>query len=227
MRRVLLTCAVAALLAPGIAKAEVLSFTQTVVADFEFSLLGNTILNPGPTIDFIPFQAIGQLTFTLDASLNDPSQPTTVPFTNLTGHLDGVSPPPFLPFVISPNVEFLGGELTNIVRDGNGDVISADIKDLSARWDMVTPSMRLYTKVGLPFSAHITSLPFNYGAILAGPAPFEVYLDMGGTAPDPLVVMGRNRTLRVVPEPGSLALFGLGALGVLGLARRGRVARNV
>ena len=115
MRRQMLISLATLLLLPGVVNAGGLTFTENLVANFEFSLLGGTVINPGPTTPFIPFEAIGSLTFTLDSSINDPSQPTTVPFTNVTGMLAGVSPPPFLPYTISPDLQFLGGELTNIV----------------------------------------------------------------------------------------------------------------
>jgi hypothetical protein len=184
-------------------------------AHFEFSLLGGTVINPGPTTPFIPFEAIGSLTFTLDASLNDPSQPTTVPFINVTGSLAGVSPPQFLPYVISPDLQFIGGELTDIVRDGSGNVISADVSGLSMRWTMVgTPdNLTLFTKDGLPFDGTTNSIPFSLGTVLAGAADFNVYLDDGAT--DPLVVIGRNRTLTAVPEPSSLVLLGASGLVLL------------
>jgi hypothetical protein len=207
---------------PGLVHASDLTFTENLVANFEFSLIGGTVINPGPTTPFIPFEAIGSLTFVLDPSLNDPSQPTTVPFTNVTGSLAGVSPPPFLPYTISPNLQFLGGNLTNIVRDGSGNVISADVSDLSMRWDMIgTPdNLTLFTKDGLPFNGSTSSIPFSYGTVLAGAADFNVYLDNGGS--DPLVVIGRNRTLTAVPEPNSAALAGLAAftLGAVMAVRR-------
>lgn len=76
-----------------------------------------------PTDIFIPFQAVGNLLFGLDDSLNN-SAVTTVPFTNVTGVLDGVAPLPFLPYQISP-IEFVGGSLNNIVRDSNENIILA------------------------------------------------------------------------------------------------------
>lgn len=204
-----------------------ISFTEELDAQFEFSLLGGTVINPGPTTPFIPFEAIGSLTFTLDASLNDPSHPTTVPFLDATGSLAGVSPAPFLPYVISPDLQFIGGNLTNIVRDGSGNVISADVSDLSMRWTMVgTPSnLTLFTKDGLPFDGTTNSIPFSLGTVLSGAADFNVYLDDGVT--DPLVVIGRNRTLTVVPEPSSLVQLSASAmvLAVIGWQKRRGIRR--
>jgi hypothetical protein len=222
MRRQMLILVAAFMLFPGGVHAGSLTFTDNLVANFEFSLLGGTVINPGPTTPFIPFEAIGSLTFTLDSSINDPSKPTTVPFTNVTGMLSGISPPPFLPYTISPDLQFLGGELTNIVRDSHGNVISAEISDLSMRWDMVgTPfGLTLFTKDGLPFDGTTSSVPFSYGTVLAGAADFNVYLDNGGS--DPLVVIGRNRTLTVVPEPSSLVLMGVGVAGIGVVCRQKR-----
>jgi hypothetical protein len=226
MRRRLFLCAAAFLALPAIARAESTTFTRTIVADFEFSLVAGTDFNPGPVDSpFIAFQAVGDLTFQLDASLNDPSLPTTVPFLNATGVLQGTMPLDFGPFTISPNVAFLGGELTNIVRDGSGEVISADVRDLLMEWELIGPGFgRLYGKVGLDFDADGVSIPFADGTLLYGPTPFDVYSDDGDgdLSNDVLVAIGRNRTLRVVPEPSSAALLALGAAGSLAVARRRR-----
>ena len=125
-------CAAAVLLLPGLVQAESLTFTEQFVANFDFQLLGGTVINPGPTTPFIPFEAMGGLTFVLDPSINDPTK-TTVPFTSVTGTLTGVLPAGFLPYTISPDLRFLGGELTNIVRDSSGNLISANVTDLSMK----------------------------------------------------------------------------------------------
>ena len=87
MRYRTLICIAALLSFPGLVRASDLTFTETFVADFQFEpaceLHGHQ--PPGPASGWIPFEAIGSLTFTLDPSLNDPSHPTTVPFTNVTG----------------------------------------------------------------------------------------------------------------------------------------------
>lgn len=221
MRRYLMMFVAAIGILPGVAHAEQLTFTQDFIADFQFSLLGGTPINPGPTTPFIDFQAFGALKFTFDASLNDPSMPTTVPITGFSGVLDGVFPNFLLPYTISPNVAFVGGELTDIVRDGNGEVTSANIKDLAAFWELIGPGgLRLYGDAPLLFSGAIGSIPLGFGTILAGPDPFNVYLDTGVPGSDLLVAIGRNRTLSAVPEPASLAMLGMGAVSLLGYARR-------
>jgi hypothetical protein len=204
----------------------VLTFTVPVIANYEFSILGGTPLNPGPTTPFIPFRAVGDMTFQLDPSLNDASHPTTVPFVNMTGVLQGTppSPPSTLPHTIDPNVQFLGGSLTNIVRDGSGHVVSADVSGLSSRWEMLGPGFRLYTKDGLPFDAHGVSIPFETGTVLEGDAPLNVYLDVhdGNPADDILVAIGENRTRTVTPEPATVLLLGAGGAGLWWYRRRGR-----
>jgi hypothetical protein len=221
-----LICVAILLCFPGLARAENLTFTQKFIANFEFDVLGNTPINPGPATGFQPYEAMGALTFTLAPALNDPSQ-TTVPFTNVTGTLNGVYPTSLLPYTISPDVQFLGGDLTNVVRDGGGNVISADVSNLSMRWDLIAAggNLTLFTLDGLPFNGAITSLPFSDGTVLSGADQFNVYLNVGGS--NVLVALGEDRILTAVPEPTSGALGGLAALtvgAVIALRRRNGAA---
>ncbi|MFO0887762.1 MAG: hypothetical protein U0790_01305 [Isosphaeraceae bacterium] len=230
MRLRLLIASTALILGSAVLGGEITTFTSRVVADFELSLLGNTVINPGDQTPFLAYRAVGELTFQIDPSLNDPSNPTTVPFLSVTGVFEGVPPSPVLPFTLTPNLEFIGGELTNIVRDANGEVISADVSNLSMRWALTSPALPgpLYTIVGLPFSATIDSIPFSVGTVLAGAAEFEGYLDLGLGDSNPLVALGRNRTLTVVPEPPaivSLAASGLALGALLGGSRRRRTVQ--
>lgn len=207
-------------LAPGVLHAGPLSFTQRFVADFELSFVAGTPLNMGPVDSpFYACRAVGDLTFVFDPSLNDPSQPVSVPITSVTGTLTGQEPGFLLPYSLTPDLEFLHGSLTDIVRDGSGDVISANVTDLQMRWRIDGPGgLTLFTLAGLPFDGHVTSIPFGYGTVLSGAADFDGYLE---TPNGPLfVAIGRNRTLTSVPEPASIAMAGLGALGVLAASRR-------
>lgn len=214
------------LLLPGLSRATDVTFTQDVIANFEFDVLGGTPINGGPATGYLPYEAIGPLTFSLDSSLNDPSV-TTVPFTDVTGTLNGVNPPAFVgPYTISPDVQFIGGELTDIVRDGSGNIISAQVSDLSMRWDLVAAggAVTLYTLDGLPFNGPVSSVPFGYGDVISGPDPFNVYMNVGGS--DVLVAYGEDRTLTVVPEPGSAVPAGLAVVTLGAALARRRIVRR-
>lgn len=221
LARLIILCAGVVATVPAVAVAEVITFTETFQADFKFNFLAGTPFNTGAVdTGFIPFRAVGDLTFTL---FNDHVSPTLA-FTSVTGMLNGVSPtspPSTLPFFITPNVGFLGGNLTNVVYDGSGGILSANVSDLSMFWKLVgTPfNVTLYGKVGLPFDASNVSIPFSPGTVLTGAQPFEVYLEGG---PDTPVIIGADRTLTAVPEPNSVALSGLCGIGVFVAACRRR-----
>ena len=213
-----------------------LTFSSTFQADFDFEVVDGPLsaidgINVG---DVIPFSAIGALEFTLDDSVPGA---TSMPFTNATGTLTGVAPAPFLPFEITPDVQFVGGSLDNIVRDVGGQIISADVVDLRMLWEMsgnpailMGTDVLLYATDPLDFNGSVSGIPFAPGDTLAGPNDFEVYLDLGLGNPglpggDPLAAIGRNRTLTTVPEPGCIVLFTLGA-GLIVLRRRYKSPRT-
>lgn len=192
-------------------------FDVSVVADYEFAILTTTGLNPGDSMTpFIPFQAKGVLSFTLDDTALG-TKATTVAFTDVTGILDGTAPQDFLPHKIGP-YEFVGGNLTNVVWNGD-EIVSATVDDLAMKWEMIAPfgpngaDIRLFTKAGLPFQGQLDGIPMPNGTVLAGAAPFEVYMDQGN-GNSVLAVIGQNRILTVVPEPGTLTLFGLATMSL-------------
>ena len=207
-----------------------LVFSSIFQADFEFEVVDGPLsaidgVNVG---DVLPFRAVGPIEFTLDDSVPGA---TTMPFTNATGTLTGVAPASFLPFEITPDVQFVGGSLDNIVRDGGGQIVSADVVNLRMLWEMsgnpailMGADVLLYGTDPLDFNGRVSAVPFAVGDTLVGPDDFEVYLDQGLGNPglpggDPLAAIGRNRTLATVPEPSSIALLALSG-GVMILRRR-------
>lgn len=204
-----------------------LAFRNLIRADFEFEVVDGPLssLTGIPAGAVIPFTALGYMEFTL---ADAPSNATTIPFVDATGELPGVSPSAFQPFAIRP-IEFVGGELTNIVRNGSGDIVSADVSNLVMFWEMTgTPAIlggqevRLYGTTPLDFNGSVRGTPFANGDVIAGPSDFNVLLDLGLGDQDPLVSIGRNRTLTAVPEPGSLWVWGLMAVGLFAARRRFR-----
>ena len=227
MRIRVMVCVAMLILVPLPVRAGDVTFTENFVANFEFDVLGGTPINSGGPTGFIPYQAVGALTFTLDPSIDAPGA-TTVPIKDATGMLTGDFPGTTTPFTISPDVQFLSGDLTNITRDMSGHITSADVTNLSMRWDLIAygGGLVLYTLDGLPFNGTVSSVPFKPGDVISGPDQFNVYTNVGGS--DVLVAYGRNRTLTAaVPEPGSAIPAGLAAVG-LGAAllrrRRPRIA---
>ncbi len=83
----------AIVLAAGLpAAAEDTEFTVTMRANYEFNILGGTSLNPGGDTGYLPFAALGDVTFQLDASINDPTA-DTVPILNFQSELHGTPAP--------------------------------------------------------------------------------------------------------------------------------------
>ena len=215
--------AMALMLVPSAVRAGDVTFTQDFVAKFDFDLLGGTSINPGPATGYLPYQADGSITFTLDTTtLTDPSQ-TTIAITNAVGSFTGVPPLWLGAYSISPNIQFIGGELTNIVRDGSGNITSADVTGLSMQWELVAGggAVVIYSDGGLPFNGTVHSIPFTNGDVITGPDPVAGILPGTST----VVAYVENRTLTAVPEPGSaipagIAVVGLGAALLRRLGRR-------
>lgn len=203
-----------------------LLFTSEIRAEFEFSILSSGPLDSyGQTIGiprdvFLDYVALGSLTFELDDSF---ANATSLPFQSVTGRLNGISPAPI--FSISP-VQFLGGTLDNIVRDGSNNIVSGDVNNLSMRWEILVlegdPNLerRAFTLAGLPFSGAVGGTPFAFGDTISGPSPGPVDVFWDQDLNNPAAVV-QNRSLQAVPEPSSAALLALGLTTTL-LRRRKR-----
>lgn len=186
-----------------------LIFTSNVQADFRFTAVnGNPLGLPGGLV--LDFVANGALTFSLDDSV--PGAPSMA-FTNVTGDFTVSAPAGFAGATVRPFL-FESGQLTSITRDGGGNITGGNVSQLRMLWEMNLGAIRLYTKESLPFNGAVTGAPFQMGNQISGSAPFDVFLDLGNQATDPLAVIGSDRFLTVtgVPEPGSFALLGLGGL---------------
>ncbi len=197
-----------------------LVFEAPVVAQFDVLFyssgpLAAVAAGAGIPLDTqIAAEARGVVQFTID---DITAGTTTASFQNAVsvGRLQGVVPGDF--FSISPNVQFVGGTLTNIQQSG-GIVTSADVSNLEMVWDMelVLPAgaARLVSAAPLPFSGTVSGVPFSIGDQIAGPFPGPVdgLLDLGGGNLDPNPAISvSNRTLTIVPEPsfGVATVFGL------------------
>jgi PEP-CTERM motif len=195
-----------------------LVFTNGVQANFRFTTVVGNPLGLPDNLD-LDFVATGLMTFSLDDSV---ANATSMAFTSATGTLQVTAPAPFAGAIMGPH-QFVSGQFQNITRDGLGNITGGNVVDLRMRWEMFVPGARLYTADSLPFNGAMTGAPFQIGDVMAGPAPFNVYLDTGaGPGGDPLAVIGSNRllTITAVPEPSSLALMAVVGLGYTALRVR-------
>lgn len=178
--------------------------------------LGDAVAAEGfPTDVPIPAKARGFMRFEIEDITSSTTEADILGAVSL-GRLIGFDPGPF--FSISPNVEFIGGTLTNIVQT-NGAVTSATVNNLEMIWDMEltlpSASARVVSESGLGFSGDVTGIPYLDGDTLVGPDGESVdgLLDLGNGEFDanPAIAVS-NRRMIAVPEPSAgillLASFG-------------------
>ncbi len=189
-------------------------------ANFQFNILSNGPLGPVagslrlPTDTFLDYMAMGSIKFTLDDS---DTSINSAKFTDAKGAFVGVVPD--FPYTIDPNLQFVGGSLENIVRNGANEIISADVKDLAMRWNLTAfpgsgSEANLFSLEPLLFSGAVTGIPFAVGNVLTGPPGAQgAYLNDG--TQNILAAYVQNRTLTVVPEPTTIAILGFGLAGLL------------
>lgn len=216
--RILIAAATLLLSLGGSTSHAALVFTSGVQANFTFTTVVNNPLGLPDNLA-MDFVATGLMTFSLDDSLANAS---SMAFTNATGTLQVTAPAPFAGAIMGPH-EFVSGQFQNITRDGLGNITGGNVVNLRMRWQMFVPGARLYTADSLPFNGAMTGAPFQIGNVMAGPDPFNVYLDTGaGPGGDPLAVIGSNRllTITAVPEPSSLALLALSGAVCIVFKRR-------
>ncbi|MDX1929135.1 MAG: PEP-CTERM sorting domain-containing protein [Pirellulaceae bacterium] len=223
--RILIAAATLLLSLGGSTSHAALVFTSGVQANFTFTTVVNNPLGLPDNLA-LDFVATGLMTFSLDDSV---ANATNMAFTNATGSLTVNSPVGFAGATMGPH-EFVSGQFQNITRDGLGNITGGNVVDLRMRWQMFA-GVRLYTADSLPFNGAMTGAPFQVGDVMAGPAPFNVYLDEGLGNPgqpggDRLAVIGSNRllTITAVPEPSSLALLALS--GAVCVVFKRRIAKS-
>lgn len=197
-------------------------FTLPVQPVYDLTLFDGTPFN-GSGMDLtLPLTALGEMEFTFaNNDINNPLA-TSADFSQLTGEFAGQLPGG-VPFDLRP-FSFLSGGLTNIVRDINGDFVSADASFTVLFEQVVLPNTpneaRILGDAGMTFTATVDAIPFAIGTSFVSPDRVDVLADLGTSMP--LVGFVDNRFLNVVPEPSSLLL---GALGTGGLLMWRRLSR--
>ncbi|MCA9185923.1 MAG: hypothetical protein R3E01_36615 [Pirellulaceae bacterium] len=191
-------------------------FTIPIRPDYELVLFPGTPFNMGTENLVVPFSPLGEMGFSMAGNaINDPLA-TSADFTNISDEFAGnFSGTPYDLRII----QFLGGGLSNIVRNGSADIQSADVSFTAIFEQKLGPGSPEEVRVfggEMTFIGTVDAFPFDEGTAFGSPSFVDLFLDTGNNTS---VQIGgvQNRFLTVVPEPGSvaLALFAIVGLSVV------------
>jgi PEP-CTERM motif len=217
----------AALIVPG-------TTDLTGVAIQDLTLLPNTPFNPGPVPIFIPgVSGVATITINRDAQIGNS---ITIP--NLAGGVFFGSNPALGSYIFGNIPPLTGADFSGIINNvvqnpadpgfATGQPSSFQSGDFSFGgasfgFEFLTgpaAGVKLFTDPAVPFSfsAHFDGLPPSQGTVLQNSGPDALNVLFNGA---PVALTSNRRiVLESVPEPGSLALFGIGLLLVASCRRR-------
>lgn len=189
------------------------TFTVDVQPVYELVLDAGTVFNPGPEL-VVPFAPLGEMGF--DFANNDINDPlaTSADFATVSGEFSGE-------FGGTPYdlriIQFLSGGLSNIMRDTNGEFVSADATFTAIFEQILGPGTPEQVRVfggEMTFTGQVDAVPFDLGTSFESPEFVELFLDTGnGTS---LLIGGvQDRFLNVVPEPSTAVLACLCGFGLI------------
>ena len=126
-----------------------------------------------------------------------------------TVHLDIDSDPQVTNFDTMMAIWDAGGNLLHVDDDNGGD--PGDIPNVN---------------VGGGYNSNLSNLNLTAGDYVVGVSSFYTEFGFGGSADGDVIPVGGTYTLNIssVPEPTSMAIFGLGALGMAYRSRRKSMA---
>lgn len=227
MRRSFLFCLpVFALIVAGRADAAPIVFETRSTATQTVSLFNPADPASRDVVASFPLTAAGSQTFTID-----PVAGTA----NVVSLFQGND----LPNIFGAGPAFLAYELYNTVTTATAAETSPGLYDvaLSILFELRITSpgfggLTLETREPSVFAASGVTLPFGAGTAFFDPIPpdFTDIFIKGGPQGVPAIGTSSDRVVTVdsvVPEPGTLALLGLGAFGFVGTVVRNRARRTV